>query len=73
MIIVNENKLRKCDIELIGNAYGMRYDWNNWSEETYDEFIDSIVDRFRIDIDGFSERLVVSILNNIHNAFNDLE
>lgn len=73
MIIIDESKLRKCDIELIGNAYEMCYDWNNWSEETYDEFIDSIVDRFRVDIDLFSERLVVSILNNNHNAFNDLE
>ena len=43
MIIIDETKLRNCDIELIGNAYGMYYDYDNWSKETYDAFLDMIV------------------------------
>lgn len=69
MIIIDESKLTNGCIEMIGNAYGMTYDHNDYDRDTYEDFIDDVVERFKIDVDEFSERLVVSILNNIHNAF----
>lgn len=70
MIILDESKLSKGTLAMIGHDYGMEFDYKEYNQEDYEEFIDDVVERFLIDVDTFSERLVMSILNNIHNAFN---
>lgn len=68
MIILDETKLRNGTLAMIGEDYGMKISKIK-DEDDYDEYIEDVIDRFKIDVDTFSERLVVSILNNIHNAF----
>ncbi len=65
MLLVNEERLRKCDIELLGNAYGIEYDWNNWDEETYDEFIGSVVERLYVYVDDIVEGVVENAMEYI--------
>ena len=54
MIILDETKLRKGTLSLIGEDYEM----NDNDFNTRDEYIDAIVDRFYFDIDEFKERLI---------------
>ena len=54
---------------MIGHDYGMLFNYKEYDSDDYEEFIDDVVERFKVDVDSFSERLVVAILNNIHNAF----
>lgn len=45
MILINETKLTKGCIATIGECYGMEYDYNNFNEETYERYIESIIDK----------------------------
>lgn len=49
MIIIDETKLTKGCIEMIGNAYGMKCRYQD--ENIYQEDLDKIVERFYFDID----------------------
>ena len=65
MLLVDEGRLRKCDIELLGNAYGMKYDHSNWNEETYDAFIDSVVEELYVNVDDMVEGIVENAMEYI--------
>lgn len=65
MIIIDENKLTNGCIEMIGNAYGMVYDHKDYDRDTYEDFIDDVVERFKFDVDEFKEKLISAIMNGI--------
>ena len=44
MILVDESKLVNGCIAMIGEAYGLKYDYNNYNEESYSEYLDKIVE-----------------------------
>lgn len=44
MILVDESKLVNGCIVMIGEAYGLKYDYNNYNEESYSEYLDKIVE-----------------------------
>lgn len=70
MILIDENKLRKCDIELIGNAYGFYFDHKvNFDKDAYDNFIDSIVEF----LDWQQEDMIDDIWTYIVNRINQRE
>lgn len=47
MLLIDENKLTVGVISLIGQCYGMEYDYDNFDEDTYDEYIDEIVQKLQ--------------------------
>lgn len=65
MIILDENKLRNGTIRMIGEDYGMELSSPIEHPEWYEQEIDTIVDRFKFDIDSFKERLIEAIKNGI--------
>lgn len=65
MIIIDESKLTNGCIEMIGNAYGMTYDHKDYDRDTYEDFIDDVVERFKFDVDEFKEKLISAIMNGI--------
>ena len=44
MILVDESKLVNGCITMIGEAYGLKYDYDNYNEESYSEYLDKIVE-----------------------------
>lgn len=50
---------------MIGEDYGMKIEPYGISEDDYDEHIESIVERFKFDIDEFKERIVKAIKDGI--------
>jgi hypothetical protein len=65
MIILNENKLRCSTLAMIGEDYEMEYDMNNFDEESYGEYLASIVKRFNFDVEDFKERFVEIIKDKL--------
>lgn len=50
---------------MIGEDYGMKLSSPIEHPEWYEQEIDTIVDRFKFDIDEFKERLVNAVMNGI--------
>jgi hypothetical protein len=48
MLLIDERKLTNGVISLIGECYGMKYDYSNYTGDSYDAFIDEVVERFYI-------------------------
>ena len=48
MILIDEKKLTKGAINAIGESYGINYDFVNYTEDSYDEHIDKVVEKFYI-------------------------
>lgn len=49
MIILDETKLTFETISLIGRDYGIEYDYKKFDEKEYQEFIQLIVDKFKVE------------------------
>lgn len=69
MIILDENKLRNGTIQMIGEDYGMKLSSPTEHPEWYEQEIDMIVDRFKVDVETFKERLSIFLKSSIDNAF----
>ena len=65
MIIVDESKLRYGTLAQIAEDYDMKYDYANYEVETYEAFIDSLVERLAFDVDEFKERILNIVKNNL--------
>ena len=65
VIIVDESKLRYGTLAQIGEDYGMKYDYADYEVETYEAFIQSIVDRLEFNVDDFKERILNIVKNNL--------
>ena len=48
MILIDETKLEKGIIEMIGECYGIKYDHSCYTTEGYNAFIDDVVERFYV-------------------------
>ena len=48
MLLIDENKLSKGAINAIGESYGINYDFDHFTEDSYDEHIDKVVERFYV-------------------------
>lgn len=48
MLLIDESKLTKGAINAIGESYGMNYDFDHYTEYTYNDHIDRIVKRFYV-------------------------
>lgn len=57
MIILDETRLTNGTIRMIGEDYGMQL--------SSPIEIDTIIDRFKFDIDSFKERLIEAIKNEL--------
>lgn len=44
MLLIDETRLYNDVIALIGECYGIKYNYNEFNQETYDEYIDKIVE-----------------------------
>ena len=53
---------------MIGHDYGMKIP-SVMNVEAYEEFIDDVVERFKVDIETFKERLSIFLKSSIDNAF----
>ena len=65
MIILDETKLTNGTLAMIGQDYGMQLSSPTEHPEWYEQEIDTIVDRFKFDVDDFKERLIEAIRNGI--------
>ena len=65
MIILDEKELRCSTLAMIGEDYGMEYDMNNYKEEDYDKYLESIVERFYFNTEEFKERVIKIIKENL--------
>ena len=63
MIVLDENRLRKGTLLMIGEDYGMKPD--NEKISAYDALADRVVDRFYFDVDEFKEKLVKIMMDGI--------
>ena len=68
MIILDENKLTNGTLAMIGQDYGMKIP-SVTNVEVYEEFIDDVVERFKVDVETFKERLSILLKSSIDNAF----
>ena len=48
MLLIDERKLTNGVIDLIGECYDIKYDHSRYTDESYDEHIDKVVERFYI-------------------------
>ena len=62
MILVDETKLTNKCIAMIGEDYGMEYEMKNFSEESYKEYIEKIVERLQITPEELMEKLDIKKL-----------
>lgn len=65
MIILDESKLNKGTLAMIGHDYGMQFNYKEYNQEDYEEFVNNVVERFYFDIDDFKEKLVNAIRDGI--------
>ena len=68
MIILDENRLTNETLSMIGQDYGMKIP-SVMNVEAYEEFIDDVVERFKVDVETFKERLSIFLKSSIDNAF----
>lgn len=50
---------------MIGHDYGMQFNYREYNQEDYENFIDDVVERFKFDVDEFKEKLISAIMNGI--------
>ena len=65
MIILDETELTNGTLAMIGQDYGMKLSSPIEHPEWYEQEIDTIVERFKFDVDDFKERLVSAVMNGI--------
>ena len=65
MIILDETKLTNGTLQMIGQDYGIKLSSPTEHPEWYEQEIDTIVERFKFDVDDFKERLVSAVMNGI--------
>ena len=54
MIIIDESRLTHDTIAKIGRDCGMEYDYENYTAESYEEFVKSVVERYKFDTEMLS-------------------
>ena len=65
VIVLDETKLSKGTLAMIGHDYGMLFNYREFNNDDYEEFITNVVDRFKFNIDEFKEKLIEAIKNGI--------
>ena len=65
MIILDENRLTNGTLAMIGQDYGIQLSSPTEHPEWYEQEIDTIVNRFKFDVDDFKERLVNAVMSGI--------
>ena len=68
MIVLDENRLRKETLLMIGEDYGMKPD--NEKISAYEALIDRVIDRFYFDVNEFKEKIVKIMMDGIKVHFN---
>ena len=61
MIVLDESRLTNETLVMISQDYGMKI--------SSEEFIDDVVERFKVDVETFKERLSIFLKSSIDNAF----
>ena len=69
MIILDESKLTNGTLAMIGQDYGMKLSSPTEHPEWYEQEIDMIVERFKVDVETFKERISIFLKSSIDNAF----
>jgi hypothetical protein len=65
VIILDESRLTNGTLAMIGQDYGMQLSSPTEHPEWYEQEIDTIVDRFKFDVNDFKERLVNAVMTGI--------
>jgi hypothetical protein len=69
MIIIDETRLTYDTIAKIGRDCGMEYDYENYNADSYEEYIKSIVEKYKFDTELITQKVIDIFKNGIKMRF----
>ena len=69
VIIIDESRLTFGTIAKIGEECGIKYDYENYEPETYEAYIQSIVEKYKFDVELLQEKIIDIFRNGIKMRF----
>ena len=69
MIIIDETRLTHDTIAKIGRDCGLEYDYENYSAESYEEYVRSIVEKYKFDTELLTNKIIDIFKNGIKMKF----